>query len=703
MVLSAVMFALFAGEAMESGTDFPSAYDLRNYGYVPTVMDQGKDQTCWTFAAMTAIKSNYLMNVAQGNYNNFLGSDSDLSELHLAWFSFKNPNRKQNFAFIKNGNIVADPADEDVLNHPDNPQVALAFLTRQDGPVRESELPYSGPKPSAGTSPRDYKPVLRLTGANYIDSEGLTLTEEVTMKQEDVIKAGLMSRVAINTGVYWNKSYMSNKFAYYNPSTSGGGHAVTIIGWDDNYSRENFGFIKPKNKGAWLVQNSWGTDWGNDGCFWMSYEQFLRYAMVFSSEAANPRVREYYHDDLGFTHEVLLKDIDADASDDMSASVVNVFKVKGDHEKLREIGFYSTSSIFDASMLVFDIGTENSPEILRNALDFEHLKTMNFFDGLGDKGYVLSVLDEPVALSKDHYFAIVMVIRPSADSSQEGAFKPTIAAEVQIPNHRTANAEINAGETYFSTDSMTWKDAKYHQFIVGDAEVTGFNACIKGFTYIPNERMADDWAIISEDKRAQLSISLLRESAANRISVKGRGLSNIVYKVVPEENADTGGASGKFYTLKLICDVENFDTAAITSLLIDGQETITGYVDVPASLMPTADRPDLTLTEWKHADITKTGVEFKYMTAATGTIESTDGYTANNGTVQVNEPSPNNDNTPSENTGGGSGGGGGGCDAGDFCFRSWPDAVGYANHTQSALTSRKILAAFHDCGDFMLV
>lgn len=45
-----------------------------------------------------------------------------------------------------------------------------------------------------------------------------------------------------------------------------GGHAITVIAYDDN----KFG-------GAFELMNSWGTSWGNDGFIWMRYEDFARY------------------------------------------------------------------------------------------------------------------------------------------------------------------------------------------------------------------------------------------------------------------------------------------------------------------------------------------------------------------------------------------------------------------------------------------
>lgn len=42
-----------------------------------------------------------------------------------------------------------------------------------------------------------------------------------------------------------------------------GGHAMTIVGYDDT-----------RDGGAFEIINSWGTDWGNDGFFWINYTMF---------------------------------------------------------------------------------------------------------------------------------------------------------------------------------------------------------------------------------------------------------------------------------------------------------------------------------------------------------------------------------------------------------------------------------------------
>lgn len=72
------------------------------------------------------------------------------------------------------------------------------------------------------------------------------------------------------TSLYWNGDYelLDLDFLAY--------HAVTIIGWDDNYAVENFNSeCRPSSKGAYIALNSWGSYWGENGIFYISYEDVL--------------------------------------------------------------------------------------------------------------------------------------------------------------------------------------------------------------------------------------------------------------------------------------------------------------------------------------------------------------------------------------------------------------------------------------------
>lgn len=57
--------------------------------------------------------------------------------------------------------------------------------------------------------------------------------------------------------VYHNNTYEAN-------------HDVAVIGWDDNYPKENFK-ITPLGNGAWIIKNSWADNWGEKGYAYISY------------------------------------------------------------------------------------------------------------------------------------------------------------------------------------------------------------------------------------------------------------------------------------------------------------------------------------------------------------------------------------------------------------------------------------------------
>lgn len=94
----------------------------------------------------------------------------------------------------------------------------------------------------------------------------------------NAIKNKIKELGGVMVSYYADDLYMTfdNK-SYYDPETtkySGINHAVSVVGWDDNYSKSNFlAGYQPKKNGAWLVKGSWGVSSGTDGYYWISYEE----------------------------------------------------------------------------------------------------------------------------------------------------------------------------------------------------------------------------------------------------------------------------------------------------------------------------------------------------------------------------------------------------------------------------------------------
>ncbi|MBO7206895.1 MAG: hypothetical protein J6W10_04705, partial [Kiritimatiellae bacterium] len=245
----------------------PSKYDLRTIGCLTPVKDQGSYGTCWAHATLGALESG-LKKSESATYD---FSENNMANLH-GW----------DWGFNDGGNAT----------------ISSAYLLRWNGPILESYDPYPNPGESTAKTPvRHVQRVRWIPGRSYYFDL-------------DNIKKALMECGALHVG-YLHDSYFYNsaKSSYYNffiqKNSSGSrltNHAVTLVGWDDSYSKSNFK-TQPPGDGAFIVRNSWGSSWGDDGYFYVSYyDESFAWGTLYAFPGAEPADNYdaiYQYDPLG--------------------------------------------------------------------------------------------------------------------------------------------------------------------------------------------------------------------------------------------------------------------------------------------------------------------------------------------------------------------------------------------------------------------
>ena len=105
-----------------------------------------------------------------------------------------------------------------------------------------------------------------------------------------IVNYGAISSVTAGSAreFYSDNSNVMNSKAYFcNDNKIIRDHAITIVGWDDNYSRDNFtGKAKPKNNGAYICLNTYGANSFNGGYIYISYEDSLIESYLYGIKSA---------------------------------------------------------------------------------------------------------------------------------------------------------------------------------------------------------------------------------------------------------------------------------------------------------------------------------------------------------------------------------------------------------------------------------
>ena len=238
-----------------ASTSLPSSYDARTENRVTSVKNQSPFGTCWSFAYCSAAESSL---ISQG----YETKDSvDLSEAHLAWFRMANYVEGSDIPVQRDRRL--SPTGESTFEMGGNIEDATAAVARWSGFVKEADYPYSDNEDDM------HFPVSTMFENDYNLTSAVIYSPENTSE----IKQAIMKNGALSTAIYYDGNYekiTSNYSSYYQTVSSGTNHAVTCIGWDDDFSASNFKY-RPAGNGAWLIKNSWGPNMDCDGYLWVSY------------------------------------------------------------------------------------------------------------------------------------------------------------------------------------------------------------------------------------------------------------------------------------------------------------------------------------------------------------------------------------------------------------------------------------------------
>ena len=414
-----------------SAEALPSHYDLREMGFITSVKNQGIPGPCWAFAALGAMESNYLVQRL-----NFARKKPDLSEMQLAFYTYKGPDAEK---------IFTPKNKAGTLSLEGNQFKSIAFLSRLSGPIDEKNLPYTTTstyeqkKALAKKTPESYKRIMRLHDAYFLSG---TSTIPIEKRKELIMKHGAIA-VSIHSDIF--KYRIKGKyFTYFNNSKgTKTDHEVLLAGWDDNFPRDKFSPEASAN-GAWLVKNSWGTTRGhNGGYFWMSYEQFMKGGTAFIVAENNSRLKHYGHDDLGFC---------SSANYSWGA---NVFQIESKREILKEAAFYTPVNNASYEVYVYSLGKKVPSSPISGKL-LTSVKGTKEFAGY----HTINLPEKFLLLNEGEYFSVILKLSVNS-----------MPVETPI-NDYSENAKVNEKESYFSRDGKTWTDGKK----------INSNPCIKIFT-----------------------------------------------------------------------------------------------------------------------------------------------------------------------------------------------------------------------------
>lgn len=432
--------------------EIPSSYDLRDYGWVSSVKDQMAGGSCWAFAAMAAAESAIL----KATNETYDFSEENMKNLAVIFSKYGMESWYGRYALYP--------------NEGGNNYMAIGYLVSWMGLINETLDKYDD-----------------ISDLSYVFNESEIHIQNVyyvpprqNYTDNDYVKMAILKYGAVSTGIYYSSAYLSNKINYYFYGSSamyGANHAVTIVGWDDNYSASNFAG-SPGGDGAFIVKNSWGSDWGEDGFFYVSYYDTIftqvgeqdAFAIVFSDNTSYNR--NYQYDVGGMT--------------DWFITGENTIWYKNTFTSVANDYLTAFSTYFNASLTNY------------TAFIYVNDELKDTVEGSTEMGYYTIKLNDLIPIYVGDNFTISIKIQ-----ADELASFPVI-------EYSTYRLTDYPNVSFFSYDGENWIDLYDYELNMTYYKhyYNGQLACIKAFTTRPIEMFDTEITIESIADTTQRNIQI---------------------------------------------------------------------------------------------------------------------------------------------------------------------------------------------------
>lgn len=401
---------------------YPEKFDARTKGVITSVKNQHPFGICWAFG-MASIMETSLLARNRGSY--------DLSEEHLAYFFANRENDPLNHtAGDRNYNTQG-------YHNGGNDTLASIFLTTWSGMTTEKSVPL----PTDSNHIMDnsveipaskaYETAAYLTDASFSDYSADRMKQ--LLYENDTVAVAIRME---------DKYYNPDTAAYSWPEGGRINHVVTVVGWDDTYKKENF---KPEcgvqSDGAWIVKNSWGAKWGEEGYFYLSYEDSSISGLVTARASDRTEYgNNYFYDGSSGLMTTSLK---------TAQSAANIFTASAKKGYMETIGEVNVITYSDNAHYTLQIYTD-----LKDPAD----------PSSGKPAYEKPLdIIQPIAGVKTIKVPEVNVAYGSAYSAViknagNQLMKLCVEANTNHSNWFSSKAEIEKGQGFFGTTTGQWKD-----------------------------------------------------------------------------------------------------------------------------------------------------------------------------------------------------------------------------------------------------